>query len=421
MQTVAQGNALEWEGGSIDDLVQMLATPALAVRVEVRTPSAGKPRKVGEIHMVAGGVYEALAGELRGDDAMEHLRDVSPLSFRLQPRLPNPDDGGLLIPGPSEGTLAERPPAQLMRYCELYVLTCALEIWRDTDRATIGYDKGEIVTTIVNGAEATDRLSEVINWDSGGYRIVLAELTLPEPPKAAPKSQGVGSKTMFGYPGVTHAPVPSVSVQTTSARATQVMASPVGELPSAPTSTKHFPAAEPTAPVVQASAQISGPIAQVAAPAPQAPAPAVQTSTPVVQTSAPVVQAPAPSVAAMEERQAPAPKVITRDTTPAVDPVLARAAATKEPAELVPSPDKSKADKKAESRKPDNRKAENRKSENRKAEARRTKGRPTEKSVEQPMVASTSEPSLLPSLGLGLIVGLALAAIYWIYRMLSGA
>ena len=89
MQTVAQGNALEWEGGSIDDLVQMLATPALAVRVEVRTPSAGKPRKVGEIHMVAGGVYETLAGELRGDDAMEHLRGVSPLSFRLQPRLPN--------------------------------------------------------------------------------------------------------------------------------------------------------------------------------------------------------------------------------------------------------------------------------------------------------------------------------------------
>ena len=63
----------------------MLSAPALAVRVEVRTPAAGRPKKVGEIHMVAGGVSEVISGELRGDDAMDHLRGVSPLSFRLQP------------------------------------------------------------------------------------------------------------------------------------------------------------------------------------------------------------------------------------------------------------------------------------------------------------------------------------------------
>ncbi len=387
MQTAAQGNALEWEGGSIDDLVQMLASPALAVRVEVRTPSAGKPRKVGEIHMVAGGVYETLAGELRGDDAMEHLRGVSPLSFRLQPRLPNPDDGGLLIPGPGEGTLAERPPAELMRYCELYVLTCALEIWRDTDRAAIGYRKGEIVSTVVNGAEASDRLAEVINWDSGGYRIVLPELSLPEPSRPVPKPQSAPqpAKTMFGYPGVAAPAAQPVAVQTASPRAAQTSASaPVAEV-----------RATPVKPAV------------VAEPSP-VPEPAVET-----------------------EMAPPAPKIMGREAARSVDPVLAKAAATKEPAELVPvsAKDEAKAekaaDKKAETRKTETRKTENRKTESRKAEGRRTKSRPPEKPAASPaatpIVASKPEPSLLPSLGLGLVVGLALAAIYWIYRMLSGA
>lgn len=385
----AQGNALEWEGGSIDDLVQMLATPALAVRVEVRTPSAGKPRKVGEIHMVAGGVYETIAGGLRGDDAMEHLRGVSPLSFRLQPRLPNPDDGGLLIPGPGEGTLAERSPAELMRYCELYVLTCVLEIWRDTDRAAIHYNKGEIGSTIVNGSEAPDRLAEVINWDSGGYRIVLPELSLPEPPKPAARPQPAAqpSKTMFGYPGVVAAASQPVAVQTASPRTAQPSPStPAGD-------------ARPT-PVRSTPVQ--------AVPAKVAPAEPATTEVPAARATTvdPVLEK-----AAAAKEAAPLAKAEPASTKP-------------EPAKAEPSkPDSRKAEAKNDGRKTESRKTESRKTESRKAEARRTKSRPSEKPAEPvaPVAASKPEASLWPALGLGLVVGLALAAIYWVYRLLTGA
>jgi hypothetical protein len=407
VQTV-QGNALEWEGGSIDDIVAMLAAPALAVRVEVRTPAAGKPRKIGEIHMVAGGVYETIAGDLRGDDAMEHLRGVSPLSFRLQPRLPNPDDGGLLIPGPGEGTLAERPPAELMRYCELYVLTCVLEIWRDTDRAAINYGKGEIGHTVVNGVEAADRLAEVINWDSGGYRIVLPELSLPEPQKAAPKAAPAPqpAKTMFGMPASQ-----PVAVQTASPRVTPAAV-----------------VAEPT------SSQSSTEVLQVSIPMPAAAPVAVEASTQASNDPAPAAGSidskPAPQVEAKE--QPPAPKVIGRDTKPAES---AKATATK-----APSKHESRDQKKAEQKKAEQRKTEQRKTEQRKTESTRPEPRITpvpeprktvkskipEKALEAPASTALSEKkgktegSIWSAIGLGLAVGLACAAIYWIIRATGG-
>ena len=389
MQT-AQGNALEWEGGSIDDLVAMLAAPALAVRVEVRTPSAGKPRKVGEIHMVAGGVYETIAGELRGDDAMEHLRGVSPLSFRLQPRLPNPDDGGLLIPGPGEGTLAERPPAELMRYCELYVLTCVLEIWRDTDRASINYTKGEIGTTIVNGVEGSDSLSDVINWDSGGYRIGLPELSLPELPKPEmhkPKaaSQAQPSRTMFGYPAALAAASASqpLAVQTASPRAT-----PASETAAA--ALKPSPGPAEVRPLAPAASTAPAPAAEpaVVAPPPASIAPAT--------APAPETRPVAPPAA--EEKQ-PAPKVSGRE--PKVQPK--------------PEPKETK--------------VETRKTEPRKtapAELRKTrKSKIPEKRAEESVVPMVSVPtktdgSIWSAIGLGLVVGLACAAIYWIIRATGG-
>lgn len=406
VQTV-QGNALEWEGGSIDDLVAMLAVPALAVRVEVRTPAAGKPRKIGEIHMVAGGVYETIAGDLRGDDAMEHLRGVSPLSFRLQPRLPNPDDGGLLVPGPSEGTLAERPPAELMRYCELYVLTCVLEIWRDTDRAAINYGKGEIGHTVVNGVEASDRLAEVINWDSGGYRIVLPELSLPEPQKPAPKVAPAPqpAKTMFGMPASQ-----PVAVQTASPRATPAAIA-------APTT----------------SSQSSTEVVQVSIPAPASvPAPV----TAAVQAPQKASNEPAPAAGSLEskpakpsaaEEQPPAPKVIGRDAKPAE-------AAKPAPAKTQ-SKQEAREQKKTEQRKTEQRKTEQRKAESARPEPRTTpvpeprkttKSKIPEKAIAASAPSGLAEPkaksegSIWSAIGLGLAVGLACAAIYWIIRATGG-
>ena len=60
----------------------------------------------------------------------------------------------------------------------------------------------------------------------------------------------------------------------------------------------------------------------------------------------------------------------------------------------------------------------------RKSDGRRTKSRPSEKPVEaEAPVATATKPeaSLWPALGLGLVVGLALAAIYWVYRLITGA
>ena len=390
MQT-AQGNALEWEGGSIDDLVAMLAAPALAVRVEVRTPSAGKPRKVGEIHMVAGGVYETIAGELRGDDAMEHLRGVSPLSFRLQPRLPNPDDGGLLIPGPGEGTLAERPPAELMRYCELYVLTCVLEIWRDTDRASVNYTKGEIGTTIVNGVDGSDSLSDVINWDSGGYRIGLPELSLPELPKAElhkPKaaSQTQPSRTMFGYPSALAAASASqpLAVQTASPRPT-----PASETAAAALRPSPVPAEVRPLPAASASAAP----AAAAAPA-QAAEPTVvaQPQASIAPAAAPPSLESKPVAPPAAEEKPPAPKVAGREI------------------KLQPEPKQNK----VEPRKtapPEPRKTR--------------KSKIPEKRAEEPVVPMVPVPtktdgSIWSAIGLGLVVGLACAAIYWIVRATGG-
>lgn len=381
MQT-ASSNALEWEGGSIDDLIHMLAAPALAVRVEVRTPAAGKPRKVGEIHMVAGGVQETIAGELRGDDAMEQLRGVSPLSFRLQPRLPNPDDGGLLIPGPGEGTLAERPPAELMRYCELYVLTCVLEMWRDTDRASIEYQKGDIGKTIVNGSESSDRLAEVINWDSGGYRIVLPDLSLPEPPRPVQRTAPQPAKTMFGYPAATVTAPPSqpVAVQTASVHARAPQAAPA-EAPR-PTPVKTAPGVAPE------PAPVASPPPRIVAREPKSESKPASVQLPV--EAAPGAAPPSPAPAKVESKP--------------VDDRKPEAA----PAKEAPPPDP---------RKTESRKTESRKAKKSKPPEKRTDDKRIEGAAPAPMVAAPPrEGSMWSAIGLGLVVGLALAGVYWLIR-----
>src|SRR5436190_3020108 len=120
--------AVEWKGGSLDELVGMLSGPALAARIEVLAPEPGtrNDRVAGEVHMVAGGVSEAKAGELRGDEALAHLKALPSTRFRVEPVVPEPDSGGIDPPGPEDGLLTERSLASLMRYCEQYVMTCLL-------------------------------------------------------------------------------------------------------------------------------------------------------------------------------------------------------------------------------------------------------------------------------------------------------
>jgi hypothetical protein len=192
--------AVEWKGGSLDELVGMLSGPALAARIEVLSPEPGtrSDRVAGEVHMVAGGVAEAIAGELRGDEALAHLKALPSTRFRVEPCVPEPASGGIDPPGPEEGLLTERPLASLMRYCEQYVMTCHLEVWRGSEQATIRYRRGEIASTMVEGSDAPERLSEVMTWSQGRYRIVLPPLVLPAPPRAIRPSVA-DQKTLFGY------------------------------------------------------------------------------------------------------------------------------------------------------------------------------------------------------------------------------
>lgn len=216
---------VQWRGGSLDELVGMLSGPALAARIEVIVPEgAGRPeRVVGEVHLVAGGVAEAISGNLRGDDAMAQLKRLPVATFRVEPRVPQPDSGGIVPPGPEEGQLAERPLASLMRYCEEYAMTCLLEVWRGGEQATINYRRGEMVSTTVDGSDAPERLPEVMTWTDGQYRIVLPPLVLPAPPRpskpVAPVQPTPSSetRTLFGYvaPVPVHPPeAPPRSVET---------------------------------------------------------------------------------------------------------------------------------------------------------------------------------------------------------------
>ncbi|HEY2904101.1 MAG TPA: hypothetical protein VGL59_26165 [Polyangia bacterium] len=223
----APANAiLDWDAGTLDDLIAILSAPALAARVEVF--AVGSEIPAGEVHLLAGGVSDALAPGILPNDALDHLRAVVPARFHIEQRLPNPADGDLTYPGADAGTLDSRPLAHLMRYCEQFVITCSIDVWRGNETARVDYRRGEISGVTVGGIDAPERLAEVMRWSSGNYRLVVPKLTLPDlalkstkataaakaakvepaapspPPAAAPVTRPPASpatnRTIFGMP-----------------------------------------------------------------------------------------------------------------------------------------------------------------------------------------------------------------------------
>ena len=179
----------EWEGGSLSELVAMLQAAALPVRIEVIAPGTTDSIS-GEVHLLAGGMADAFAGSLRRDDAMAALQRLEGARYVIECRLPDPESGSLSEPGPHQGSLKDRPLASLMRYCEDYVLTCRLEVWRGQDRAAISYRRGEIIGTIVGGSEGSERLPEVLGWTDGSYEIILPAPVLPHMPPRGREGAG---------------------------------------------------------------------------------------------------------------------------------------------------------------------------------------------------------------------------------------
>jgi hypothetical protein len=177
----------EWTGGSLNELMIVLSAAALPARIRVFAPGPGDA-PAGEVHLLAGGVNDAFAGEVRGDEAVAALQRVTGARFLIDTRLPDPETGSLAKPGPAEGNLAKRPLVEVMRYCEEYVLTCTLEVWRGEEQARISYRRGEMVGTEVGGSDAPDRLPEVMGWKEGFFEIALPLPVTPPVPALSKRS-----------------------------------------------------------------------------------------------------------------------------------------------------------------------------------------------------------------------------------------
>jgi len=75
-------NTIDWEGGSLDDLIAFLSGPAWAARVEVLPAKGDAP--IGEVHLLAGGISEALFGGKSTEDALDKLRAAPGTRFRIE-------------------------------------------------------------------------------------------------------------------------------------------------------------------------------------------------------------------------------------------------------------------------------------------------------------------------------------------------
>jgi hypothetical protein len=299
--------APEWHGGDLDDLIALLSGPALSARVEVLPASGDTP--IGEVHLLAGGVSDAFFGGKSTDDALDRLHALKPTRFRIDQRLPNPVDGNLISPGPEAGTLDGRALAHLMRYCEDYVITCAIDVWRGNENARVEYKRGEISGVTVGGIDAPERLAEVMQWTSGNYRLVVPVIKLPaiapkrvkpETPAPAPSPaasaqaarQASATKTMFGMP------IAEIAKARAAAEAIK-LASAEAVREAARESTKESTQSAPVPPA-----------AQPKAPAPAQPA-APRSSTPVPVVAPPAARVTPPGVA---PSQTPSPLAAQRSS-----------------------------------------------------------------------------------------------------------
>ncbi len=172
--------------------MSVLSAAALPARIRVFAPGGGGAQ-AGEVHLLAGGINDAFAGDRRGQEAVSALQQVAGARFMIDTRLPDPETGSLAKPGPGEGNLAQRPLVEIMRYCEEYVLTCTLEVWRGEEQARISYRRGELVGTTVGGSDAPERLPEVMGWKEGFFEIDLPLPVTPPAPAPSRHSTGMGA------------------------------------------------------------------------------------------------------------------------------------------------------------------------------------------------------------------------------------
>ena len=174
----AKGGPQDWSGGDLDDLIAILSGPALSARVEVlgatrrhrgRRGAPARGRRLGR----------ALRRQVDGRRARQAARgQADALPRRAAPAQPH-RRRSRPTRAPESGTLESRALAHLMRYCEDYVITCGIEVWRGNETARVEYKRGEISGVTVGGIDAPERLAEVMQWSSGNYRLIVQPLKLP--------------------------------------------------------------------------------------------------------------------------------------------------------------------------------------------------------------------------------------------------
>jgi hypothetical protein len=342
LQVEAAGNGaakpapktIDWNGGSLTDLIALLSAPAVSARVEVIP--IGADSAIGEVHLVAGGVSDSIYNGQATDDALDKLLTITPARFRIDPCLPHPTTGDLGTPGPDSGTLDGRPLAHLMRYCEDYVITCAIEVWRGNETARVDYKRGEISGVTVGGIDAPERLAEVMQWASGNYRLNVPPISLPQvaprrttataiPVVAEPERHVSTTKTIFGIPQSEIAAARAAAEAIMQAQGVGTPAPPdVAPPPVAPPAVEPAPVHTPSpvlAPPGVAPAAVPAPMAasrpsatktMFGIPAPEMPQGFVSPNAAPMQARAPEPAAPAQARAA--EPAAPAAPAVESDT-----------------------------------------------------------------------------------------------------------
>jgi hypothetical protein len=242
--------------------------------------------------------------------------------------------------------LETRTLAHLMRYCEDYVITCSIEVWRGNENARVEYKRGEPGNVTVGGIDAPERLAEVMRWSSGNYRIHIQPLKLPavapkrpqvaaaaaaKVPAPAPSAQAArqqsATKTMFGMPAaeIIKARAAAEAAKAAAAAPTRTTAPTSPAMPAASPSVivaaAPPPAAAPvkTTPPGVAPSQVPAPVARPSTSSATktifgVPTPGAAGYTPVTQPSptpspAPVAAAPVSAPAADDRGKTGARKV----------------------------------------------------------------------------------------------------------------
>jgi len=140
--------------------------------LRVRTRQAA-----GEVWFLSGILERVRFGVSTGNEAMSRLLAATDPRIDVVACLPNPA-GGFDKGHPMEGELGTTLPVDLMRFCEMHALTCAIHLRAGDSSGEAIYRLGELLS--VRSDEGSDRgVAEMLEWSEGQFRFTLPLIDLP--------------------------------------------------------------------------------------------------------------------------------------------------------------------------------------------------------------------------------------------------